>query len=44
MNLIPVLSNTDAILKHGSKLHFFSDLEDEDGKPRRDEPVTEPYE
>ncbi len=44
MNLIPVLSNTDAILERGSKRHFFSDLEDVDGKPKRDEPITEQYE
>ena len=43
MNLIPVLSNTDAILKHGSKLHFFSDLEDVDGIPKRDGSATDQY-
>ncbi len=42
-NIIPVLSNTAAVLKAGSKLHFFSDLEDVDGIPKRDGSATDQY-
>ena len=44
MNLISVLSNTDAIMERNSKRRYFSDLEDFDGKLKPDEEITDRYE